>query len=200
MKGGTSWWARSGQAPRHRCRWSCAAAQAERAASDLRSDDGIAGVTPAERSRTGTAFLTALPTVGAASPALEATIDRLRRELPAEHSSAGRRLRAAISRKRCSRWLPLVLAVVVVLGFIVLVALVRAPLAAAAAVSLNLLSTAAAFGVARLVFQDGALDSLLGFESQGFVDAWAPIFFFALVFALSYGLHGVPAFDRPRGL
>jgi hypothetical protein len=26
---------------------------------------------------------------------------------------------------------------------------------------------------------------LLGFESQGFVDAWAPIFFFALVFALA---------------
>src|SRR5215211_4600647 len=43
----------------------------------------------------------------------------------------------------------------------------------------------AAFGVARLVFQDGALEQLLGFESQGFVDAWAPIFFFALVFALA---------------
>jgi putative drug exporter of the RND superfamily len=26
---------------------------------------------------------------------------------------------------------------------------------------------------------------LLGFESQGFVDAWAPIFFFSLVFALA---------------
>ena len=35
------------------------------------------------------------------------------------------------------------------------------------------------------MFQDGALERLLGFESQGFVDAWAPIFFFALVFALA---------------
>jgi len=29
------------------------------------------------------------------------------------------------------------------------------------------------------------LDPLLGWESQGFVDAWAPIFFFALIFALA---------------
>ena len=35
------------------------------------------------------------------------------------------------------------------------------------------------------MFQDGALERLLGFESQGFVDAWAPIFFFALAFALA---------------
>jgi RND superfamily putative drug exporter len=36
-------------------------------------------------------------------------------------------------------------------------------------------------------------------QSQGFVDAWAPIFFFALVFALGHRLHGVPARDGPRG-
>jgi RND superfamily putative drug exporter len=50
---------------------------------------------------------------------------------------------------------------------------------------MSLLATAAAFGVGRLVFQEGALDPLLGWESQGFVDAWAPIFFFALIFALA---------------
>jgi RND superfamily putative drug exporter len=78
-----------------------------------------------------------------------------------------------------------VVGVIMGLGFLLLVALLRAPLAAAAAVGLNLLATAAAFGVARLVFQDGALESVLGFHSQGFVDAWAPIFFFALAFALA---------------
>jgi RND superfamily putative drug exporter len=76
--------------------------------------------------------------------------------------------RALVSR------LPLVVGVIMGLGSLLLVVLLRAPLAAAAA-----------FGVARLVFQDGALERLLGFESQGFVDAWAPIFFFALVFALA---------------
>ena len=49
----------------------------------------------------------------------------------------------------------------------------------------NLLSTAAAFGVAKLIFQDGNLSGLLGFESQGFLDAWGPIFFFAMIFAIA---------------
>ena len=66
-----------------------------------------------------------------------------------------------------------------------LLLLTRAPLAAAAAVALNLLATAAAFGAAKLIFQDGGGEGLLGFQSQGFVDAWAPVFFFCLIFALA---------------
>jgi RND superfamily putative drug exporter len=81
--------------------------------------------------------------------------------------------------------LPLVYALVVAVGFTLLLVVVRAPVAAAVAAVMNLLATAAAFGIAKLVFQDGNAASLLGFTSQGFVDAWAPIFFFALTFALA---------------
>ena len=49
----------------------------------------------------------------------------------------------------------------------------------------NLLSTGAAFGVATLIFQHGDLFGLLGFESQGFLDAWGPVFFFAMIFAIA---------------
>ena len=80
---------------------------------------------------------------------------------------------------------PLVYAVVLTVGFILLLTVVRAPLAAGAAVLLNLIATAAAFGAAKLIFQDGVGESLLGFKSQGFVDAWAPVFFFCLSFALA---------------
>jgi RND superfamily putative drug exporter len=53
-------------------------------------------------------------------------------------------------------------------------------------VATNLLATGgAAFGVAKLIFQDGNLAGLLGFESQGFLDAWGPVFFFAMIFAIS---------------
>ena len=61
----------------------------------------------------------------------------------------------------------------------------RAPLIALLGTVVSLLSTAAAFGVARVVFQEGWGSGLLGFESQGFLDAWAPVFFFAMIFAIA---------------
>jgi putative drug exporter of the RND superfamily len=155
-----------------------------RATTVLERNAGIASVTPAQRAD-GRALLTAVPTAGEGSRRLRSTIDAVRTELPAGAlvggpSAENRDLEEALVSR-----LPLVVGVIMGLGFVLLVVLLRAPLAAAAAVTLNLLATAAAFGIAKLVFQDGALEGLLNFESQGFVDAWAPIFFFALVFALA---------------
>ena len=47
------------------------------------------------------------------------------------------------------------------------------------------LSVAGAFGIARLIFQDGHLSGLLNFTPQGFVDAWGPLFFGAMVFGVA---------------
>ena len=77
------------------------------------------------------------------------------------------------------------LGVVLALGFLLLLIAFQAPLIAAIGVLANLLSTAAAFGVAVLIFQDGHLSGPLGFEPQGFLDAWAPVFFFAMIFAIA---------------
>jgi RND superfamily putative drug exporter len=78
-----------------------------------------------------------------------------------------------------------VFAVVLALGFLLLLVALQAPLIALAGVLTNLLATAAAFGVGVLIFQDGNLSGLLGFESQGFLNAWGPVFFFAMIFAIS---------------
>jgi RND superfamily putative drug exporter len=80
---------------------------------------------------------------------------------------------------------PLAIGVVLGLGFVLLLVALQAPLVAAAGVLTNLLATGAAFGVATWIFQDGRLHSLLGFEPQGFIDAWGPVFFFAMIFAIS---------------
>ncbi len=61
----------------------------------------------------------------------------------------------------------------------------QAPLIALIGTVVSLLSTAAAFGVAKLIFQDGHLADLLGFTPQGFLDGWAPVFFFAMIFAIA---------------
>jgi RND superfamily putative drug exporter len=80
---------------------------------------------------------------------------------------------------------PLVLGLVLALGFALLLFALRAPLIAALGTATSLLSTAAAFGVARLIFQDGHGSGLLDFAPQGFLDGWAPIFFFAMIFAIA---------------
>jgi putative drug exporter of the RND superfamily len=155
-----------------------------RATAVLRRDSGIASVTPAQRVD-GRALLTAVPTSGEGSRTLRSTIEAVRAELPAGALVGGPSAENLDLEKALVSRLPLVVGVIMGLGFLLLVVLLRAPLVAAAAVALNLLATGAAFGVARLVFQNGALEGVLNFESQGFVDAWAPIFFFALVFALA---------------
>jgi putative drug exporter of the RND superfamily len=155
-----------------------------RATAALGRDSGIASVTPPQRAG-GRALVAAIPTAAEGSPQLRSTIDAVRRELPASALVGGPAAENRDVEHALVSRLPLVVGLIAGLGFLLLVALLRAPLAAAAAVGLNLLSTAAAFGVARLVFQNGALENVLNFESQGFVDAWAPIFFFALVFALA---------------
>jgi putative drug exporter of the RND superfamily len=78
-----------------------------------------------------------------------------------------------------------VIGVVIALGFLLLLFALQAPLSAAAGVLTNLLATGAAFGIAKWLFQDGDLHSLLGFQPQGFLDAWGPVFFFAMIFAIS---------------
>jgi RND superfamily putative drug exporter len=157
---------------------------ADRVAAIVRSDPGIGQVMSPARSG-GLALVQAVPGEDPSSPAVGATIDRLRAELPPETLVGGAvaenyDLQTALSDKT-----PLVIGVVLVLGFALLLFALQAPVIAAVGVFTNLLATGAAFGVAKWIFQDGTFHSLLGFEPQGFLDAWGPVFFFAMIFAIS---------------
>ena len=142
--------------------------------------DGVAAVRAPERSA-GLALVRVQPSLERPGE----LIDHLRRHLPRGALVGGAAAEAHDLERALAQRTPAVYGLVLAVGFVLLVLVVRAPVAAAAAVLLNLLATAAAFGVARLIFQDGAGASLLGFEPQGFVDAWAPVFFFCLTFALA---------------
>jgi RND superfamily putative drug exporter len=80
---------------------------------------------------------------------------------------------------------PLAIALIMIVAFVLLLVVFRSLAIALFSVALNLISVAASFGFATLVFQNGWGASLIGIEHQGFVDAWAPLFFFALLFGLS---------------
>jgi RND superfamily putative drug exporter len=161
-------------------------AESRRVADVLRSDPGIAAALPAQTSSGGGLSLTeAIPAAGPSTPAFGATVDRLRAALPdgalvGGPATENHDLESALSAKT-----PLAIGIVLALGFLLLLVAFQAPLIAAIGVLTNLLATGAAFGVATLIFQDGHLSGLLGFESQGFLDAWGPIFFFAMIFAIA---------------
>ena len=82
-------------------------------------------------------------------------------------------------------YLPLIVGIILILGFVLLLVALQAPLIAVLGTVVSLLSTAAAFGVAKLIFQDGHGAGLLGFTPQGFLDGWGPVFFFAMIFAIA---------------
>ncbi|MGE3325246.1 MAG: MMPL family transporter [Acidimicrobiia bacterium] len=80
---------------------------------------------------------------------------------------------------------PLAIAVITIVAFVLLLVVFRSLALAISSIILNFISVGAAFGFATLVFQHGIGASLIGINEQGFVDAWAPLFFFALLFGLS---------------
>jgi len=158
---------------------------AERVAAIAEADPGIARVMPAVPGAGGAALVQAVPDADPSSKSVGDTLDRLRSALPQDALVGGSVAENHDLETVLAARTPLVIGVVMALGFLLLLVALQAPIIAAAGVLTNLLATGAAFGAARLIFQDGHGSGLLGFESQGFLDAWGPVFFFAMIFAIS---------------
>jgi RND superfamily putative drug exporter len=159
--------------------------RAAAAAAVLAADDGIARIMPPQRGAGERVLIEAVPRQDPSDPAVGATIERLRADLPAGVLVGGAAAENHDLEQALAAKTGPVIGVVLALGFLLLLYALRAPVIAAVGVVANLLAVGAAFGVAKLIFQDGNLQGLLGFESQGYVNAWAPVFFFAMIFAIS---------------
>lgn len=150
-----------------------------------KADEGIAQVMPAMPGSGGSAMIQVVPAQDPSAEAVGTTIDRLRDALPASALVGGAPAENHDLEQALNAKTPLVIGVVLGLGFLLLLVALQAPILAAVGVVTNLLAVGAAFGVARWIFQEGLLAGLLGLEPQGFLNAWAPVFFFAMVFAIS---------------
>ena len=86
--------------------------------------------------------------------------------------------------------LPLVLAIVIVSTLVILFLMTGSVVLPIKAVLMNALTLTAVFGILVLIFQDGNLEGLLGFHSEGALDATQPILLFAVGFGLAtdYGV------------
>jgi uncharacterized membrane protein YdfJ with MMPL/SSD domain len=83
----------------------------------------------------------------------------------------------------------LVFAFVFSVAFLLLLVTFRSIVIPVKAILLNVLSVAAALGIVTWVFQDGNLESLLGFHSTGAITAWFPLMLFVILFGLSMDYH-----------
>jgi RND superfamily putative drug exporter len=75
------------------------------------------------------------------------------------------------------------------LAFVLLLITFRSIVIPIKAIILNLLSVGAAYGVVVWIFQDGHLQSALGFTSIGGITSWLPLFLFVVLFGLSMDYH-----------
>jgi uncharacterized membrane protein YdfJ with MMPL/SSD domain len=85
--------------------------------------------------------------------------------------------------------LPYVFAFVLSAAFLLLLVTFRSVVIPLKAIVLNLLSVGSAYGLLVLVFQSEWAESLLGFESNGAIAAWLPLFLFVILFGLSMDYH-----------
>ena len=84
---------------------------------------------------------------------------------------------------------PIVFVFVLGLSFIILMMVFRSIVIPLKAIIMNLLSVGATYGLLVLVFQKGFAIDLLGFQRAEVIDAWLPLFLFAVLFGLSMDYH-----------
>ena len=150
----------------------------------LAHTSGVAGAVPGP-THGGWTLDQVVPTTGPSTTATGATIDHLRVVLPAGTLIGGAAAENHDLQQSLASHTPIVLAILGVLGFLLLLIALGAPLIAAMGVLITALSVAGAFGIGRLIFQNGFLSGVLNFQPQGFIDAWAPLFFGAMVFGVA---------------
>jgi RND superfamily putative drug exporter len=149
-----------------------------------------------ETSRTADLTLLTVPIQG--DPLSEQAVDAVR-ELRSEQLRAafpnievlvaGDTAEAIDEADTMSRWLPIVIALVLGLSFVLLTIAFRSLVVAAKAIAVNLLSVGAAYGLLVLVFQEGVGNDLFGFPQVDAIEAWVPLFLFAVLFGLSMDYH-----------
>ncbi|MEU2238774.1 MMPL family transporter [Streptomyces sp. NPDC018338] len=166
----------------------------DRLVATVAADPGIASVAPTHIDRaTGIATLVVFPTTSPQDKATADTIARLRTDvLPAAigHGPARAHVGGAAASlsdvgQRTSQRLPLFVAAVLAMSFLLLMLVFRSVLVPLKAVLLNLLSIGAAYGIMVAVFQWGWGGALIGLEATVPIVSFIPMFLFAILFGLS---------------
>lgn len=166
----------------------------DRLVATVAADPGIASVAPTHIDRaTGIATLVVFPTTSPQDKATADTIARLRTDVlptaighgPARAHVGGAAASLSDVGQRTSQRMPVFVAAVLAMSFLLLMLVFRSILVPLKAVLLNLLSIGAAYGIMVAVFQWGWGGALIGLEATVPIVSFIPMFLFAILFGLS---------------
>ncbi|MEU9083848.1 MMPL family transporter [Streptomyces sp. NPDC048357] len=166
----------------------------DRLVATVAADPGIASVAPTHIDpATGIATLVVFPTTSPQDKATADTIARLRTDVlptaighgPARAHVGGAAASLSDVGQRTSQRLPVFVATVLAMSFLLLMLVFRSILVPLKAVLLNLLSIGAAYGIMVAVFQWGWGGALIGLEATVPIVSFIPMFLFAILFGLS---------------
>ncbi len=165
----------------------------DRLTAALRTTPGVAAVLEPAVSPDGTgAALVVVPTTGPQDEATEALIHTLRDDVvPAvasgdEQVHVGGLTAVQVDESEfMGARLPLFIAAVIGVSFVLLLIVFRSVLVAVKAALMNLLAIGAAYGIMAMALSGGWLGELLGITEATPIPTWAPMMMFALLFGLS---------------
>ena len=163
--------------------------EAERAAVAAARVPGVAAVRPPLELAGGTY---ALDIISRSPPLSDDSQDLVRdlRDLPGSALVSGTTADYIDLEYSLGRHLPLALALVVAITIVVLFTMTGSLILPLVQVAMNAAGLGAILGILVLIFQDGRLEGLLGYSSQGGLEATQLLLLFATVFGLStdYGV------------
>ena len=163
-------------------------------AETLRAEPGVAFVAPPRINDEGdAAILTVIPTGSPQDAATEELVHRLRADVVPQ-GLAGSGINAEIGgvtaaledqSEYITNRMPLFIAGVVGLSFLLLLVAFHSPLISLKAGLMNLLSVGAAYGVMTLVAKGGTVGGLIGIDHEVPIAPFMPVMMFAILFGLS---------------
>ena len=160
-------------------------------AQRLRALEGVDAVDPPRFVGAGTWLVSVAPEGGALGGRALDLVRAVRAgPAPGDVRVAGESARFVDQRAGLADRLPLAIAVLAITTLLILFVMTGSVVLPFKALLMNVLGISAAFGVLVLVFQDGRLEGLLNYESQGALEITQPLVLLAIVFGLStdYGV------------
>ncbi len=160
-------------------------------AARMRTLPGVASVAAPQPAGRSESVIDVAPAASPLSAADQGLVHRVRSLSEPFHFGVAGQTAAFVDLKHSlAAHLPIVLAVIVAATLLALFLMTGSVILPLKAVVMNALTLSATFGLLVLIFQDGRLQGLLGYHSQGALEITDPVLVFAIVFGLAtdYGV------------